>query len=74
MSDIEEILEELSPSEKKVLMAMKELPDGCSPEDILKKGDFSGTVEVMNALSWLKAKGLVSMDERIVRYYSLKKK
>lgn len=38
------------------------------------KGGFVGQVEVMNSCSWLRAKGLVRMDETLERYYSLSTK
>ena len=62
--------EELSYLEKKVLLALGKLRKA-SPEEILAAGKFRAVVEVMNAASWLQAKGLVSMKERIVRSYRL---
>ncbi len=66
------MVEQLSYFEKKVLKALHELKSG-SPEDILKKSGLSQLVEVMNASSWLQAKGLVKIDENITRHYSLKR-
>ena len=62
--------EELSYFEKKVLLALGKLKKA-SPEEIRAAGKFRAVVEVMNAASWLQAKGLVSMKERIVRSYRL---
>jgi phenylalanyl-tRNA synthetase alpha chain len=39
-----------------------------------EKGGFVSMVEVMNACSWLRAKGLVRMDEELERYYALSTK
>lgn len=62
--------DELSYLEKKVLLALGKLKKA-SPEEIRAQGKFRAVVEVMNAASWLQAKGLVSMKERIVRSYRL---
>jgi phenylalanyl-tRNA synthetase alpha chain len=62
--------EELSYLEKRVLLALGKLKKA-SPEAIRAAGKFRAIVEVMNAASWLQAKGLVSMKERIVRSYRL---
>lgn len=62
--------EELSYLEKRVLLALGKLKKA-SPEEIRAAGKFRAIVEVMNAASWLQAKGLVSMKERIVRSYRL---
>jgi len=72
--NLEEIVELLSPQEKRVLSALRDLPDGAGVDDIMKAGRFGSMVEVMNALSWLSSKNLVNVRERNVRYYSLKKK
>jgi phenylalanyl-tRNA synthetase alpha chain len=69
----EDIVNELSNSEKKFLKALSEIgPSG--PEDILAKGKFSKMVEVMNAASWLQSKKLVIITEQVKNYYSLAKK
>ena len=60
----------LSYLEKKVLLALTDLGTA-SPEEIRSKGRFKEIVEVMNAASWLQAKGLVSMKEHLVRTYRL---
>ncbi len=69
----DELVGQLSYFEKKVLAALRE-SDGASPEDIMEKAGLEQLVEVMNASSWLQAKGLVRMDEAITRRYSLKNK
>src|SRR2546428_11450340 len=61
---------ELSYVEKKVLLALGTLQKG-SPEEIRAAGKFRELVEVMNAASWLQAKGLVTMKERVVHSYRL---
>lgn len=61
---------ELSYLEKRVLFALGKLMKA-SPEEIRAAGKFRAVVEVMNAASWLQAKGLVSMKERIMRSYRL---
>jgi len=68
-----DVAAELSYLEKRVLLALKEMKRA-SPEEIRAKGKFKELVEVMNAASWLQAKGLVTMKERIVRSYRLKEK
>jgi phenylalanyl-tRNA synthetase alpha chain len=67
-----DVVEQLNFFEKKVLKALHELKSA-SPEDILKKSGLSQLVEVMNASSWLQAKGLVKIEENITRHYSLRK-
>jgi len=68
----EDVVEQLNFFEKKVLKALNEL-DRSSPETILKKSGLSQLVEVMNASSWLQAKGLVNIEESITRTYSLRR-
>lgn len=68
-----DVAAELSYLEKRVLLTLKE-PGRSSPEEIRAKGKFKELVEVMNAASWLQAKGLVTMKERVVRSYRLKEK
>jgi len=69
MSD-RDVVEQLSYFEKKVLKALNELKRA-SPEDIRRKSGLEQLVEVMNASSWLQAKGLVKIDESITKSYSL---
>src|SRR5881409_2219329 len=61
---------ELSYLEKKVLLALGKVQKA-SPEEIRAAGKFHELVEVMNAASWLQAKGLVTMKERVVHSYRL---
>ena len=61
---------ELSYLEKKVLLALADRKRA-SPEEIRTAGKFRELVEVMNGASWLQAKGLVSIKERVVRSYRL---
>jgi len=68
-----DIVEQLSFFEKKVLKALNGLKSA-SPEDIRSKSGLGQTVEVMNASSWLQAKGLVSIDEVVRKSYSLRNK
>ena len=65
-----DVAAELSYLEKRVLLTLKDLKRA-SPEEIRSKGKFKELVEVMNAASWLQAKGLVTMKERVVRTYRL---
>ena len=67
----QEVVDRLSYLEKKVLLALKELRKA-SPEEILASAGLNQLVEVMNAASWLNAKGLVTIDEKVTRRYSLK--
>jgi len=46
-----EVLEGLSHSEKKVLVALQMLEGRASPEKVFETGDFQQLVEVMNASS-----------------------
>src|SRR5947199_42852 len=61
---------ELSYLEKKVLLPLGKL-EKASPDEIRAAGKFRELVEVMNAASWLQAKGLVTMKERVVHSYRL---
>ena len=66
-----DVIEQLNFFEKKVLKALHELKRA-SPEEVRKLSGLGQLVEVMNASSWLQAKGLVKIDEVIKRSYSLK--
>ncbi|UCE90930.1 MAG: phenylalanine--tRNA ligase subunit alpha [Methanobacteriota archaeon] len=66
-----EIVERLSYLEKKVLLALRDL-QSASPEEILYESRLDKLVEVMNASSWLQAKELVRIDERVSKRYSLR--
>jgi len=67
-----DIVQRLSYFEKRVLKALNELGQG-SPEDILEKSGLEQLVEVMNASSWLQAKGLVRIEESITKAYTLRR-
>ena len=69
--ELDKIINELSQNEKKVLLTLHKLKGKASPEDILKKGDFTQEVEVMNASSWLQSKGLIKIESHIKTVYSL---
>ena len=63
---------ELSNLEKRVLLAIDEAnKDKVSVEEIMQIGKFAQMVEVMNALSWLKVKGLVKIEEKMEVEYCL---
>lgn len=64
---------QLSHSEKRVLKALDALKSA-SPQSIMEAGGFDKLVEVMNAASWLQAKGLVTIRESITKAYALKRK
>ena len=64
----------LTAAEKKVLTAFEGRESGVlTPEEIMEFREFSGQVEVMNALSWLRSKRLVTMKEVLRERYSLGK-
>ena len=65
--------DQLSYNEKKVLLALKVLKKA-TPEEIMKKGEFTRIVEVMNASSWLQMKEMVLMEENIEEAISLARK
>ena len=67
-----EVLEGLSHSEKKVLVALQVLGGRASPDDIFNGGEFQQLVEVMNAASWLQSKGAVDIEESARKVYCLK--
>ena len=71
--DSKKIAKELSQNEKKVLLALDKLNGKGSPNDILKAGDFTQEVEVMNASSWLRSKKLVKIEDHIKTVFSLGK-
>jgi phenylalanyl-tRNA synthetase alpha chain len=71
--NLEKTIKELSQNEKKVLISLNKLKGSASPEEILKHGDFSQEVEVMNASSWLQSKNLVQIKDFIKTVYSLGK-
>src|SRR2546427_6091300 len=61
---------ELSYLEKKVLLTLSKRKKA-TPEELKIAGKFRELVEVMNAASWLQAKGLVTMKERVLHTYRL---
>ncbi len=65
---------ELSHLEKKTLIALDSLEGEATPSEITRKGDFDEEAQVMNSVSWLSSKGLVEVEEKEKRTYSLKKK
>ncbi|MBP7087484.1 MAG: phenylalanine--tRNA ligase subunit alpha [Methanomassiliicoccales archaeon] len=67
-----EVLEGLSHSEKKVLVALQKLEGRASPEKVFEAGDFQQLVEVMNAASWLQSKGAVEIEESARKAYVLR--
>ena len=67
----QDVVDRLSFLEKKVLLALRDLRSA-SPEEILKSAELNQLVEVMNAASWLQAKGLVDIEEKVTREYSLR--
>jgi phenylalanyl-tRNA synthetase alpha chain len=67
-----EVLEGLSHSEKKVLVALQQLEGRASPEKVFEAGDFQQLVEVMNAASWLQSKGAVDIEESARKAYALR--
>ncbi len=69
--DFKKLIHELSPLEKKVLLVLEKLQGKASPETILKEGDFSQDVEVMNAASWLQSKNIVTIEEQVKTVYAL---
>ena len=71
--DTDKIINQLSHNEKKVLQTLNRLRGKASPEEILKNGDFSKEVEVMNASSWLQSKKLIKIEDYIKTVYSLGK-
>jgi len=69
-----EILEGLSPQEKRLILALDQLNGKASVDDIFEVGGFRQMVEVMNAASWLQSKGLVKVEETTRNLISVKNK
>ncbi|HUL39880.1 MAG TPA: phenylalanine--tRNA ligase subunit alpha [Methanomassiliicoccales archaeon] len=67
-----QVLDGLSNQEKRVLLTLQKTGEGTSPEKVLEAGGFAQLVEVMNAANWLQSKGLVAIEERSQRIYSLR--
>ncbi len=68
-----DVLEQLSLHEKKVLLALRG-KTASTPQEVRERATFRELVEVMNAASWLQAKGLLTMKERVRRTYALARK
>jgi phenylalanyl-tRNA synthetase alpha chain len=64
--------ESLSLSEKKILSALSRLGGRASLAQISSVVGFRNPTELMNALNWLKAKGYVLVNEKVIRFYTLK--
>lgn len=69
--DPKQLAEKLSPGETALLQALGGRAPA-TPEELVEAGAFREHVEVMNAASWLRSKGLVKIKERLVRLYSLR--
>lgn len=67
-----EILTGLSANESKLLLALDSLHGKAAPEQVFEAGGFSQLVEVMNAGSWLQAKGAITISEVARKVYSIK--
>ena len=66
-------MNELSNLEKRVLLAIGEIGETATPEQIQERGGFGELVQVMNASSWLQAKGLVKHEETMRVFVGLGK-
>ena len=66
-------MQELSSLEKRVLLALGAIGEKATPEQIQAEGGFSELVQVMNASSWLQAKGLVRHEETMRVFVGLGK-
>jgi phenylalanyl-tRNA synthetase alpha chain len=73
LTNVEDLVEELSYLERRVLLTLQDLKTA-TPEQIRKEGKFKELVEVMNASSWLRSKNLVTIEEKPIRKYTLAKK
>lgn len=66
-------MDELSNIEKRVLLALGEVGDKATLEQIMERGGFRELVQVMNGSSWLQAKGIVRHEETMRHFVSLGK-
>jgi len=73
LTNIEDIVDELSYLERKVLLTLQDVKVA-TPEQLRKEGKFKELVEVMNASSWLRSKNLVTIEEKPIKRYTLAKK
>ena len=69
-----ETLQGLSQQEKRVLLALRTAPAAVEAEQIFSSGGFGQLVEVMNAASWLQSKGLIKIEEKASKLYSLRER
>jgi phenylalanyl-tRNA synthetase alpha chain len=67
------IKDELSHNEKRLILALKD-ERSLRPEKAVRKGGFSQEVEVMNAASWLRTKGLLEIHEEAFKKVTLGRK
>ncbi|MEM3852542.1 MAG: phenylalanine--tRNA ligase subunit alpha [Methanomassiliicoccales archaeon] len=65
--------EELSLAERRLLAALGKLGGEASLQELSDTAGAKGPAQLMNALNWLKAKGYVRIEERVVRQYALMK-
>lgn len=68
-----EVIDGLSYNEKKVILTLRKYGT-LTPETLVEKGNFNQLIEVMNATSWLQAKGLVKIDAHAKTQYILVRK
>ncbi|MDX1611964.1 MAG: phenylalanine--tRNA ligase subunit alpha, partial [Candidatus Thermoplasmatota archaeon] len=68
--DSDDIKQTLTHQEKRVLKALLDLGE-TTPENVLENVELDELVEVMNAASWLQAKGLVRTTEEVRHAYKL---
>jgi len=61
-------MEALSPLEKKLLLFLEKHNGKAQPGEIEME-----LVKVMNAASWLQSKGLVEMEEKLIKEYEITK-
>jgi len=67
------IKDELSHNEKRLVLALMD-ERSLRPDKAMRKGGFSQEVEVMNAASWLRSKGLLEIQEEVFRKVTLGRK
>ncbi|MBN1389385.1 MAG: phenylalanine--tRNA ligase subunit alpha [Candidatus Thermoplasmatota archaeon] len=67
------IKEELSHNERRLIIALSD-ERSLKPDKAMRKGGFSQEVEVMNAASWLRSKGLLDIQEEVFKKVTLGRK
>ncbi|MGA1792598.1 MAG: phenylalanine--tRNA ligase subunit alpha [Thermoplasmatota archaeon] len=67
------IKDELSHNERRLILALGD-ERSLRPDKAMRKGGFSQEVEVMNAASWLRSKGLLDIQEEVFRKVTLGRK